>query len=146
LIWKIIVVALTASVEIYVAIGIGMVAKLSPTVICAATLTGGVAGVFAAAFLGERIKAWLSRFKKEKPQAEPQKDNFKTRIVKTLQTKYGEFGVGFLSTFIVGAPIAMGIGITLGIAPKQLIKWCLLAVVIRSIVYSYFFDFVKNLF
>jgi hypothetical protein len=145
-IWKTILVALTATFEIYVAIGIGMVAKLSPHIICAATLVGGITGVFVAAFLGQKIKTWLQKIKKPKPITEPEKDDLKKRIVKKLQTKYGEFGVGFLSTFVVGAPIAMGIGITLGIEPKKLINWCLLAVVIRSVVYSYFFDFVKSLF
>jgi hypothetical protein len=146
MVWKIILVGLLSSVEIYAAIGVGMVAKLSPHVICIATLVGGITGVFVVAYLGEHLKKWLAKFKKPKPEGYVEKENFKTRIVKTLQTKYGEFGVGFLSTFLVGAPIAMGIGLTLGITPKNLVKWCLLAVVIRCVVYSYFFDYIKSLF
>jgi hypothetical protein len=50
--YKILTVAGLASFEIYAAIPAGFALGLSPWIIFWASLAGGVAGVFAAAFLG----------------------------------------------------------------------------------------------
>jgi membrane protein YqaA with SNARE-associated domain len=141
-VYKIFLVALLSSFEIYVAIGTGMAFGLSPNIICVSTLVGGVIGVFVAAFLGQKIKAFIAKYRKPKPKTDSAKD----KLMAKLWQQYGEFGVGFLGTFVVGAPISIGIGIGFGVEAKKLIKWCLLAVVLRCVIYSYFFDYIKNLF
>jgi hypothetical protein len=143
MILKIITVALLATFEIYVAIGTGLGFGLSPHIICLATLTGGIAGVFAIAFLGDKIKLFLSRFKKEKAIKPP---TFKDKILLKLREKYGIFGIGFIGSFIMGAPISIGIGVGLGIPSKALVKWSLIAVIIRCVAFSYFFNYLKTLF
>lgn len=138
---KIITVALLASFEIYVAITTGILAfNLSPHIVCAATLVGGISGVFIAAFLGDKIKALIAKFRKPKPKKESSKD----KMLRKLWDKYGVFGVGFIGTFVFGAPISIGIGYGFGVHPKKLINWCLLAVVIRCVAFSYFFDYLKS--
>jgi hypothetical protein len=123
---------------------------LSPHVICIATLVGGITGVFIAAFLGDKIKIFLARFKRIKPENDvfvaTKPLGAKAKIMRALWDKYGVFGVGFIGTLLLGAPISIGIGYGFGVPAKQLVKLCLIAVVIRSVLYSYFFDFIKNLF
>ncbi len=143
MIYKIISVGAIATFEIYAAIGVGMLAKLSPHVIFVTTLIGGIIGVFAAVFLGERIRAFIAKFKKPKPQ---QEESGKDKVIKKLWDKYGVFGVGFIGTFLMGAPISIGIGISFGVDAKKLMRWCLLAVAIRCFVFSYFFNYIKSLF
>jgi membrane protein YqaA with SNARE-associated domain len=140
---KIITVAAIASVEIYAAIGVGMLAELSPHIIFAATLVGGIIGVFTVVYLGERIKAFIAKFKKPKP---PKENTGKDKLIRKLWDKYGIFGVGFIGTFLMGAPISIGLGISFGVDAKKLMRWCLLAVAIRCFVFSYFFNFIKKLF
>ncbi len=146
MLYKILTIVLLSSFEIYVAIATGMAFKLSPHVICISTLTGGISGVFIAAFLGDKIKAFVARFKKPRDAYTQKKDSAKEKLLLKLWHKYGVFGIGFIGTFLLGAPASIGIGYGFGVQAKQLVRLCLIAVVIRCVVYSYFFDFMKNLF
>ena len=141
MLYKILLVGLLATFEIYVAIGTGMAFNLSSNVLFFTTVTGGIIGVFVAAFLGDRIRAFFLKYKKPKPPKTGNKD----KIMMKLWEKYGVVGVGFVGTFIVGAPVSIGIGYGFGIQPKKLINWCLLAVVLRCFIFSYFFNYVKSL-
>jgi len=142
MLYKILLVGLIATFEIYVAIGTGMAFNLSSNVLFLTTVTGGIIGVFVAAFLGDKIRSFILKYKKPKPVKQGNKD----KIIMKLWEKYGVVGVGFLGTFIVGAPISIGIGYGFGIQPKRLVNWCLLAVVLRCFIFSYFFNYVKSLF
>lgn len=141
MIYKILLVGLMATFEIYVAIGTGMAFNLSSTVLFLTTVTGGIIGVFVAAFLGDKIRSFILKYKKPKPAIPGNKD----KLMMRLWEKFGVVGVGFLGTFIVGAPISIGIGYGFGIQPKSLVNWCLLAVILRCFVFSFFFNYVKNL-
>ena len=145
MIYQILTFLLLSSFEIYVAIASGMAFQLSPHIICLATLTGGISGVFIAAFLGDRIKAFIASYRK--PSSEPTKikNGVKEKFLLKLWHQYGVFGIGFIGTFLLGAPASIGIGYGFGVQAKQLVRLCLVAVVIRCIAYSYFFDFLKNL-
>lgn len=143
MIYHIITVFLLSTFEIYVAIATGLAFQLSPHIICIATLLGGVSGVFVAAFLGDKIKNFVAKYKKPKLPKEP---NSKDKMMRKLWDKYGVIGIGFVGSFIIGGPAAIGVGYGFGVQPKQLLHWCLTAVIIRSIVYSYFFNFIVKLF
>jgi hypothetical protein len=66
MIYKILTVAGLATFEIYAAIPAGFAFGLSPIVIFLASLAGGLLGVFAAAFLGDKIKLVVHSFRKIK--------------------------------------------------------------------------------
>jgi hypothetical protein len=146
MVYQILIVTVLSSFEIYVAIASGMAFQLSPHIICLATLTGGISGVFIAAFLGDRIKAFITSYRKPKSEPEKIKNGTKEKLLLKLWHQYGVFGIGFIGTFLLGAPASIGIGYGFGVQARQLVKLCLLAVVIRCIAYSYFFDYLKNLF
>ena len=141
MLYKIFLVGLMATFEIYVAIATGMAFNLSSNVLFFTTVTGGIIGVFVAAFLGDKIRALILKYKKPKINKPGNKD----KLMMKLWEKYGVVGVGFVGTFIVGAPVSIGIGYGFGIQPKKLVNWCLLAVVLRCFIFSYFFNYVKNL-
>jgi membrane protein YqaA with SNARE-associated domain len=143
MIYKILLVAFLSTFEIYAAIASGLAFKLSPFIICITTIVGGVIGVFVSAFLGEKIKHFVAKYKKPKPAKEI---SSKDKLIRKLWDRYGVVGIGFVGTLIIGGPASIGIGYGFGVHPKQLLKWCLIAVFIRSIVYSYFFDFIVHLF
>ena len=127
---KILTVAGLASFEIYAAIPAGFAFGLSPWTIFLASVTGGLAGVFAVAFLGDKISSF---FRKNKPVK--QKSN-KHQMIYKLWNKYGIIGLGFLGTLTVGAPVCIAVGVGLNANVRKLLTWCCIGVVTRCILFT----------
>ncbi|MEO6489893.1 MAG: small multi-drug export protein [Ferruginibacter sp.] len=127
---KILTVFALATFEIYAAIPAGFAFGLSPWTIFFASLFGGIAGVFVAAFLGDKIRA---KIYKNKPQ-KIKKDNHP--MVHKLWHKYGIIGLGFLGTVAVGAPISIAVGVGLNANIRKLVTWCCIGVLTRCTVFT----------
>lgn len=136
---KILTVAGLASFEIYAAIPAGFAFGLSPVTIFIASVVGGLAGVFVAAFLGDKIRQLFKRNKPEKP-----KDT--TSLVYRIWHKYGIIGLGFLGTMTVGAPVSLAVGIGFKAPLQKLITWCCIGVVTRCIIFTAIGHFGMKLF
>lgn len=128
---KILTVACLASFEIYAAIPAGFAFGLSPWVIFFASVTGGLIGVFIAAFLGNKIRTLFHKNKLSRELAEK-----KHPVIIKLWNKYGMFGLGFLGTISVGAPISLAVGVGLNANINKLVTWCCVGVVTRCIVFT----------
>lgn len=128
---KILTVAGLATFEIYAAIPAGFAFGLSPWVIFFASIAGGLAGVFVATFLGDKIRAFFYKKKAEK-QDETQKHPFIAKLWK----KYGVPGLGLAGTFTVGAPISIAVGTSLNVNLKKLLVWCCIGVIARCTVFT----------
>ena len=128
---KILTVAGLATFEIYAAIPAGFALGLSPWTIFFASLTGGLVGVFVAAFLGNRIRSFFHKKKHTKEAAEK-----KHPAILKLWNKYGIIGLGFLGTVSVGAPISIAMGVGLNVNIKKLVTWCCIGVLTRCIVFT----------
>ncbi len=127
---KILTVAGLASFEIYAAIPAGFALGLSPWLIFFASVIGGVAGVFVAAFLGDRIRRIFSKNKTVK-ESKPN-----TGLVYRIWNKYGIIGLGFLGTITVGAPLSLAVGIGFKAPLQILIIWCCIGVITRCISFT----------
>lgn len=127
---KILTVAGLATFEIYAAIPAGFAFGLSPWTIFFASVTGGLAGVFVAAFLGDKIRAF---FHKKKPGAE---QTIKHPAIFRIWNKYGIIGLGFLGTLSVGAPISIAMGVGLNANLKKLLTWCCIGVITRCVLFT----------
>jgi membrane protein YqaA with SNARE-associated domain len=128
---KILTVFGLATFEIYAAIPAGFAFGLSPWTIFYASLTGGILGVFVAAFLGDKIRSFFHKNKPTKEAAEK-----KHPAILKLWNKYGIIGLGFLGTMAVGAPISIAMGVGLNADIKKLVTWCCLGVVTRCVVFT----------
>lgn len=129
---KILTVAGLATFEIYAAIPAGFAFGLSPWIIFLAALTGGIVGVFVAAFLGEKIEALIARFRK--PKAAPKEK--KPTMAHKLWEKYGIVGLGVLGTFTVGAPVSIAVGVGFNVNMHKLAMWCCVGVLARCIIFT----------
>jgi membrane protein YqaA with SNARE-associated domain len=129
---KILTVAGLATFEIYAAIPAGFAFGLSSWTVFFATLTGGIIGVFVAAFLGDKIRKFFRKNKQEK------RVDTKTKHprIHRIWNKYGIIGLGFLGTVLVGAPITIATGVTLNADIKKLVTWCCIGVLTRCIVFT----------
>ncbi len=126
---KLLTVAGLASFEIYAAIPAGFAFGLSPFLIFAASVIGGLTGVFVAAFLGENIRRFFSKNK-------PPKEKPTTSLVYRIWNKYGIIGLGFLGTLTVGAPVSLAVGIGFKAPIQKLVTWCCIGVVTRCIIFT----------
>jgi len=129
---KILTVAGLATFEIYAAIPTGYAFGLSPWVIFFAALTGGIVGVFVAAFLGEKIEALIAKLRKPKTVTKEKKPN----MAHKLWDKYGIVGLGILGTFTVGAPVSIAVGVGFNVNMHKLAMWCCVGVLARCIVFT----------
>ncbi len=129
---KILTVAGLATFEIYAAIPAGFAFGLSPWTIFLASLTGGLAGVFIAAFLGDKIRTFFN--KNKTPKAKDQKQ--KHPVIYRIWNKYGIIGLGFLGTVSVGAPVTIAVGVSLHANIRKLVTWCCIGVLTRCIVFT----------
>ena len=127
---KVITVAGLASFEIYAAIPAGFAFGLSPWIIFSASVTGGLIGVFVAAFLGDAIRKLFNRNKKP-AEAKPA-----TSLIYRIWNKYGIIGLGFLGTMTVGAPVSLAVGIGFKAPLRKLITWCCVGVITRCVLFT----------
>jgi membrane protein YqaA with SNARE-associated domain len=128
--FKIATIVALASFEIYAAIPAGFAFGLNSWVIFLASITGGLAGVFIAAFLGDKIRAFVSRYKKKKEEKP------KTGLVYRIWNKYGIVGLGFLGTITVGAPVSIAVGVGFNAPLRKLVTWCCLGVITRCMFFT----------
>src|SRR5215203_271056 len=126
---KIATVVALASFEIYAAIPAGFAFGLSAWIIFFASITGGLAGVFVAAFLGDKIRAFIAKYKKKKEEKP------RTGIVYRIWDKYGIIGLGFLGTITVGAPVSIAVGVGFNAPFKKLITSCSTGINTRSLLF-----------
>ncbi len=129
--FKLLTVAGLATFEIYAAIPAGFAFGLSAWSIFFASTIGGLIGVYVAAFLGDKIRAF---FHKNKPTAEDAKKGHP--VLLRIWNKYGVFGLGFLGTIAVGAPVSIAVGIGLNANIKKMATWCSLGVITRCVLFT----------
>jgi membrane protein YqaA with SNARE-associated domain len=129
---KFLTVAALATFEIYAAIPAGIALNLSPVHIFLASALGGLSGTFLSAFLGDKIKAFIMRYKKAKPA---EKKN-KTGMVHRIWEKWGVVGLGLLGTIAVGAPASVAVGLGFNASLKKLLVWCSIGVIARSVLFT----------
>ena len=130
MILKILTVAGLATFEIYAAIPAGFAMGLSTWVIFFASVIGGLVGVFVAAFLGDKIRNFVAKYKKPSTK-EVKTDTLAYRI----WNKFGIIGLGFFGTFTVGAPVSIAVGVGLNAPILKLVIWCCIGVIARCIVF-----------
>lgn len=127
---EIFTVAGLATFEVYAAIPAGFAFGMHPGIIFISSVIGGLIGVFVAAFLGDRIRAF---FRRNKP---PKEEKPKNGLAYKLWDKYGIIGLGFLGTMTVGAPISLAVGVGFNAPLKKLVTWCCFGVLVRCAVFT----------
>lgn len=130
MLYKFLTVLVLSSFEIYAAIPAGFAFGLTPWEILLASIIGGLSGVFIIAFLGEKIKLQIDKYRK--PQA-PKKPH---AMAHKIWNKYGVIGLGLLGTLTIGAPISIAVGVSFNAKLHLLITWCCIGVILRCVIFT----------
>jgi membrane protein YqaA with SNARE-associated domain len=132
MIYKILTVAGLATFEIYAAIPAGFAFGLNPWVIFISSLIGGIVGAFVAAFLGDKIKSFIAKYRKPKPASTIKKPN----LAQKIWEKYGLVGLGLFGTFTVGAPVSIAVGVGFNVSMQKLLFWCCIGILLRCAIFT----------
>lgn len=141
MIFKILMVTAMATFETYAALGAAYAFGLNTWVILFCILTGGIGGVYIAAYFGKRIEIFINAKIKKNKTPKP-----KTGLIYKIWAKYGLYGLGIIGTFFFGAPAAIGVGVGFNADMKRLVPVCLITVVVRCFAFTFFSDYIKGLF
>src|SRR5688500_10750830 len=120
--FKILAVAGLGTFQIQAAIPTGLAFQLSPWLIFIPSVVGGIAGIYIIAFLRNKTRNYL--LQKFTRNTETNNEKPKTGLIYRLWNRYGTFGLGFIGTLAIGAPLSMAAGIGCKAPLKKLITWC----------------------
>lgn len=132
MIFKILTIIGLATFEVYAAIPAGFAFALSPLIIFLSSTTGGLIGVFVAAYLGSLIQRLVGKYRKT-----PKKEKPKSGFVLKIWEKYGVIGLGVIGTMTVGGPISIGVGVGFNVPVNKLVFWCCIGVVARCAIFTF---------
>lgn len=85
--------------------------------------TGATLGALVMLVLGENVRNRLLRLHYKRGKDE------KRGYIDRIWTRFGVIGLGLLSPLLVGAPLGIAIGITLGAPTKRLTLWIIVGIV-----------------
>lgn len=132
MIFKILTIIGLATFEVYAAIPAGFAFALSPLIIFLSSTTGGLIGVFVAAYLGSLIQRLVAKYRKT-----PKKEKPKRGFVLKIWEKYGLIGLGVIGTMTVGGPISIGVGVGFNVPINKLVFYCCIGVVARCAIFTF---------
>lgn len=122
-----------ATVELWAAIPIGFVMKLHPVATCLASSLGAIAGAFVVLLIGDRIRNWLLKDRKEKDI-----EKVKYKRIYQIWEKYGVIGLGLLAPLITGPLLGVAVGLSLKANSKSLILWISIGIFVWCVLLTVF--------
>ena len=116
------------AVELWAAIPAGFVLQLHPLETGIAAATGAIVGVLVVLKLGGRMRTILMHNRKSEDK--------KFGRIHSIWDHYGVEGLGMLAPLLVGAPLGVVLGITLGAPVNRILIWMSLGIVLWSAVFT----------
>ena len=124
---NIIIVFLTGIAELWLAIPLGLVLKLSAVTTAIAAALGSVTSSFLVAFAGANLRSKILKWRYGSDE------NLKKGRIYRIWNKYGVVGLGILSPLLLGAPLGTAMGIILGAERNKLFLWITIGIIIWSL-------------
>lgn len=123
---NLLIVFITGVAELWLAIPLGLILKLSPLSTAVTASLGSVTSAFIVAFAGENLR---NRFLKWRYGSD---EKVKKGRIYQIWNKYGVIGLGILSPLLFGAPLGTAMGIIFGAERNRLLLWITIGIVIWS--------------
>jgi len=124
---SILTVFIAGLVELWLAIPLGLILKLSPLITAVASALGSIAASVIVAYTGADLR---SRFLKWRYRTD--RDLKESRIYK-IWNNYGIIGLGLTSPLLFGSPLGTALGIVLGANRNRLLVWMSVGIVFWSV-------------
>ncbi|WP_153730597.1 small multi-drug export protein [Sporosarcina obsidiansis] len=126
---------LTAAIpgfEVLVAVPLGILRGLSPTVAIVIGFAGNASTILLEIIVFHKVKAWWERKKKKNVT----KSSKRTVRAENIWRRYGILGLALLGPVLIGSHLAAFLALTLGSSKQQTATWLLLSLGIWSIVFG----------
>lgn len=127
-VYKSLLVLLTALAGIWKAVPLGLVLKLHPVLIFLMTSLGGIISVLILYFFGNRLKSLIFRNQKK------QEKSRRAKRIRFLLEKYGPAGLGLAGTLVAGQIATVLLGLALVRSQKVFLWWTLAGTVLSSLI------------
>jgi hypothetical protein len=124
---NILLVFLAGIIELWVAVPLGLVLKISPPITAIVSALGSICAALKVSFAGSSLRKrfLLWRYGTE--------ERFKEGKLYKIWNNYGIIGLGLISPLLFGAPLGTALGIVLGAEKVKLLIWMTIGIIIWSI-------------
>ena len=113
--------------ELWAAVPTGLALKLHPATAGVTAAAGAITGALLVLFLGKHLRDWLMRRHDGKSKKGKQHGR-----INLIWQRYGVVGLGLLAPILTGAPLAVVLGLALGVRSSRLLFWISIGVVLWS--------------
>ncbi|HEY0196020.1 MAG TPA: small multi-drug export protein [Methanobacterium sp.] len=124
---SLIIVFLVGIAELWLAVPLGLILKLSPINTAVISAMGSITAALIVAFAGSNLR---SRFVKWRYGSD---EDIKKGGMYKIWNKYGVIGLGLLSPLLFGALLGTALGIIFGAERNRLLLWITIGIVIWSV-------------
>jgi len=128
--WKLLTIFALGVAELWAAAPAGALMGFHPLLVCVVAALGAVSGGTVVVLLGERVKAWLQKRRRD------EKMEKKGGLLYRVWLRYGVIGWGLLAPLLVGSPLGAAFGLALGAHPRRLLAWLAAGSILWSVVFS----------
>ena len=127
LVLKLLTILSLGVIALWAAIPAGLALQVHPVAVGITAAIGAMLGALVVVLLGERVRTWLAQRhgRKEKKG--------RHGLIYRIWQCYGVVGLGLLAPLLAGAPLAVAIGLTLGVPAGRLLFWISLGIVLWSV-------------
>ncbi len=93
----------------------------------AINFSGGVLGVYSFTFLGEFLKKWFLKQRREKGMSPTPVHSFRNKFLVFLRRRFGLKGIAFLTPILLTIPIGIAIALTITKDKQKIIRYTLIS-------------------
>lgn len=127
LVLKLLTILSLGVIALWAAIPAGLALQVHPIAVGITAAMGAMLGALVVVLLGERVRTWLAQRHGRKEEKRRQ------GLIYRIWQCYGVVGLGLLAPLLAGAPLAVALGLTLGVPAGRLLFWISLGIILWSV-------------
>lgn len=132
--------AATPVLEVWIAVPLGVLAGLPWLPAALVGFLGNLITLLPVIYAGDKIKKWVSSWKKPSLRTVNDNSNAKESRKQTILARFGVPGLAFLGPFLIGVHAASAFAIASGANKRSVIIWFSVSILLCSVVFALLAD------
>jgi hypothetical protein len=124
---NLITIYVTGFLELWLAVPLGFILKLPPSITAIISALGSVSSAVLVALAGDKLRNRYLRWRYG------DYEKIKESRIYRVWNRYGVVGLGLLSPLFFGAPLGIALGIVMGADRNKLLSWMTIGIIIWSV-------------